>query len=424
MAIVLVGLSHKTAPVEVRERLAFSESLITSALEMIVDRRTVHESVLVSTCNRVEIIAASPKEMNAAETVSYLYRFLREFHKTDHDLIARHCYDYTDLAAVTHIFRVTSSLDSMVIGEPQITGQVKEAFQLAQEAQSVGHNLTRLMNRAFAVAKRVRNETGIGSSAVSISFVAVELARKVFEKLQGSTVMLVGAGEMAELAARHLLNYGAGRLLIANRTFENARRLADELGGEPVSFDDYEKRLPEADILLCSTGATSYIIHPDQIRRALGARRNRPMLLIDISVPRNIDPGIGSLDNVFVFDVDDLESIAESNRTERQREAERAEAIITAEAERFLISHAEGDLNAVIGALRKQAAEMAFAELERSRKRLGHLDHDQEEALQTLVNAIVNRFTQPMIRKLRESEDGHSSILEAWKDFYNHDGRK
>lgn len=424
MPIVLVGLSHKTAPVEIREQLAFSGSAINTALELIVDRQTINESVVVSTCNRVEIIAVTPREKEAIAAVSYLYQFLQEFHKTDHHLIRQHCYDYSDLAAVKHIFRVTSSLDSMVIGEPQITGQVKEAFQVAQEARSVGHHLTRLMNRAFAVAKRVRNETGIGSSAVSISFVAVELARKVFESLHGSTVMLVGAGEMAELAAKHLLNYGASRLLIANRTFENAQRLADELGGEPVAFDDFEKRLPEADILICSTGATSYLILQDQIRRALSSRRNRPMLLIDISVPRNIDPAIADIDNAFVFDVDDLQSIAEANRSEREREAHRAESIIQLEAERFLLSHAEGDIHSVIGAFRQQAAELALAELERSRKKLGPLNCEQEEALQTMINAIVNKFTQPVIKQLRDSDDGHSPYLEAWRDVYHKGKRK
>src|SRR5262249_52482991 len=194
-----------------------------------------------------------------------------------------------------HIFRVTSSLDSMVVGEPQITGQVKEAFSRAQDLGSVGHTLTRLMNRAFAVAKRVRNETGIGTSAVSISFVAVELARKVFEELKGINVMLVGAGEMAELAAKHLLNYGAGRILIVNRTFEHAVKLAEELSGEAVRFEDFEKRLPEIEILICSTGAPFYLVTPDHIRRALTARRNRPVLLVDISVPRNVDPAIGRL---------------------------------------------------------------------------------------------------------------------------------
>ncbi|HEY8459711.1 MAG TPA: glutamyl-tRNA reductase [Blastocatellia bacterium] len=425
MGIVLIGTSHKTAPVEVRERLAFSESRLSDALRELVDREMIREGLIVSTCNRVELIAATANGAHAPENaVSRLYDFLSRFHRYDISPLRKHLYDLAGRAAIKHVFRVTSSLDSMVVGEPQITGQVKAAFQRAQESAAVGHELTRLMNRAFAVAKRVRNETGIGSSAVSISFVAVELARKVFENLKGSSVMLIGAGEMAELAAKHLLNYGASRLLIVNRTYENAAALAGELNGEPVRFEEFEKRLPEAEILICSTGAPSYLIRADQIRRALERRRNRPMLLVDISVPRNIDPAIGKLDNAFLFDVDDLQSIAEANRAERQREAMRAEEIIEAEAEQFFRAIAEGDINAVIGAFRQHVSEMAFSEFERSRKRLGDLSDDQEQALRIMINAIVNKFTHPVIRQLRESENGHSPYLSAWRDLYHRQPRE
>jgi glutamyl-tRNA reductase len=422
MGIVLIGTSHKTAPVEVRERLAFAESRLADALRELVDREMISEGLILSTCNRIELIAATPNGAEQPESaVSRLYEFLGRFHKYDISPLRKHLYDLAGQAAIKHVFRVTSSLDSMVLGEPQIKGQIKDAFQRAQESAVVGHVLTRLMNRAFAVAKRVRNETGIGSSAVSISFVAVELARKVFEELKGSSVMLIGAGEMAELAAKHLLNYGASRLLIANRTYENAAALASELNGEPVHFEDFEKRLPEAEILICSTGAPTYLIRPDQIRRALERRRNRPMLLVDISVPRNIDPAIGRLDNAFLFNVDDLGSIAEANRAERQREAMRAEEIIEAEAEQFFRALAEGDLNAVIGAFRRQVSELAFTELERSRKRLGDLSEDQEQALRVMINAIVNKFTHPVINQLRNSENGHSPYLSAWRDLYHRD---
>jgi glutamyl-tRNA reductase len=427
MSIVVVGTSHKTAPVEVRERLAFAESRLGEALDQLVDRETIREGLIVSTCNRVEVIVAiearldlhqDPRHHTLQSAVSRLYDFLQTFHQCDSAMLKKHCYHHAGAAAVQHIFRVASSLDSMVVGEPQITGQVKDAFSRAQDAGSVGHTLTRLMNRAFAVAKRVRNETGIGSSAVSISFVAVELARKVFEDLKGAGVMLIGAGEMAELAARHLLNYGAGRLLIANRTYDNAVALARELHGEAVRFEDLDRRLPEAEIILCSTGAPHYLLTPDHIRRALHARRNQPMLLVDISVPRNIDPAIGRLDNAFVFDVDDLESIAESNRAEREREAMRAQAIIESEVERYLAALAEGDLNSLIGDFRQQVSQLALAELDRSRKRLGDLNEQQEAALQTMLNAIVNRFTQPVIRHLRESDENQSPILDVWRKLY------
>ena len=422
MGIILVGTSHKTAPVEVRERLAFAEARLSDALRELVDQEMISEGLIFSTCNRVELIAATRHDAGQSDNaILRLYDFLSRFHQYDHTMIQKHCYDLAGHAAIKHVFRVTSSLDSMVVGEPQITGQVKEAFQRAQEAEVVGHELTRLMNRAFAVAKRVRNETGIGSSAVSISFVAVELARKVFEELKGSSVMLLGAGEMAELAAKHLLNYGANRLMIVNRTYENAVALAKEMNGEPVPFEEFEKRLPEAEIMICSTGAPNYLVGADHVRRALERRRNRPMLFIDISVPRNVDPAIGRLDNAFLFDVDDLESIAEANRAERKREALRAEEIIDAETEQFLRAQDEGDLNAVIGAFRQHISEMAFSEFERSRKRLGDLSDDQEQALRVMINAIVNKFTHPVIKQLRDSEEGHSPYLSAWRDLYHRD---
>jgi glutamyl-tRNA reductase len=309
----------------------------------------------------------------------------------------------------------------MIVGEPQILGQVKEAFQLAQNAGTVGHTLTRLMNRAFAVAKKVRNETGIAANAVSISYVAVELARKVFDSLDGTSVLLLGAGEMAELAAKHFITNGAKQLLIANRTFEHAKNLAAEMKGEAVPFDALAQRLTDADVVLCSTGAAQYLVTPQQIEHALEKRRYRPMFLIDISVPRNIDPAISDLDNAFVFDIDDLAAVAAANLKERQREAERAELIVAAEAERFAASLTEGNLNKVIGVFRREMKQLALDELERSRKRLGALTPEQEEALHVMLNSLVNKFTHPIIKQLRDSEDGHSPYLEAFRAFYHQD---
>lgn len=422
MSIVLIGVNHKTAPVEVRERLAFADARLGEALQRLVDHSVISEGLIVSTCNRVEVIAATNQSEQAA--LNQLHEFLQHYHHCEAALLHKHCYQHAAAGAIQHIFRVTAALDSMVIGEPQITGQIKEAFQRAQAANAVGGTLTRLMNRAFAVAKRVRNETGIGASAVSISFVAVELARKIFERMQDAAVMLIGAGEMAELAARHLLNYGANKILIVNRTYETAAALAQEMNGEPVRWEDFERRLPEAEVVICSTGAPHYLLHPTHVKHALEARRNRPMLLIDISVPRNIDPATGALDNAFVFDVDDLEAIANTNRADRAREAERAETIIAAETERFVAALAEGDMHAVIGAFRREVSALAFAELERSRKRLGNLSAEQEEALRVMLNAIVNKFTQPVIKQLRASEDGHSPYLATWRELYHKPGEQ
>jgi len=422
MGIVLIGVSHKTAPVEVRERLAFAETRITEALREMVDHRAIDEGLIVSTCNRVELLATTAGEPESG--IARLSAFIHRYHGFAGESLNGHFYHRADLEAIKHVFRVTSSLDSMVVGEPQILGQVKEAFHLAQEAHTVGHTLNRLMSRAFAVAKRVRNETGIASSAVSVSFVAVELARKVFESLKGTTIMLVGAGEMAELAARHLINYGASRILVANRTYEHAERLAAEMKGMAVRFEDFERRLAEADIVICSTGAPNYLIRREHAHQALHARRNRPVLMIDISVPRNIDPALSELDNLFVFDVDDLEAVAAGNLKEREREALRAEAIIEMEAERFLATLAEGDLNAVIGAFRREINDLALAEFERSRKRLGDLTPDQEKVIRVMLNAVVNKFTHPILKQLRESEEGHSAYLEAWREMYHRDDEK
>lgn len=417
MSVVLLGLSHKTAPIELRELFVIAEQRLPDALATLVSHEPLNGGLIISTCNRVEVIASTQRP--TGDAVSALNSFLRDFHGFKPEDIDRHTYIHSELDAVRHIFRVTASLDSMVVGEPQITGQVKDAFQKAQQAGTVGSELSRVMSRAFAVAKRVRNETAIGQNAVSISYVAVELARKVFDRLDGSTVMLVGAGEMSELAARHLRNVGASRLLVANRTLENANRLASEMGGEALPFTDFEKRLHEADILICSTEASHYLIGSDNVRHALSARRNRPILFIDISVPRNIDPAISNLDNVFLFDIDDLENVVGFNRTEREREALRAEAIIDSEVKRFADSIAEGDVNKIISAFRREVALMVELELDRSRKRLGPLTNDQEEAVRTLVDAIVSKLTLPVIKQLRESDEGYSRYIEEWRELYN-----
>ena len=414
MSLILIGINHRTAPVEVREQLAFTEAELPVALQTMQTREAVQECLIISTCNRVEIIAE-------ATDAAHLHELIFKLKNLSPTKIQPHLFQLHDLEAIKHTFRVASSLDSMIVGEPQILGQVKDAFQIAQNAGTVGHSLTRLMNRAFAVAKKVRNETGIAANAVSISYVAVELARKVFDSLQGTTVMLLGAGEMAELAAKHLITNGAKKLLIVNRTYENAVNLANEMNGEAVRFEDLDQRLSEADIVLGSTGAAHYILTPPQIEKALETRRNRPMFLIDISVPRNIDPAISELDNAFVFDIDDLEAVATTNLKEREREAIRAEEIISAEAERFAAALSEGNLNHVIGAFRREIHQLTLDELERSRKKLGDLTPEQEEALQVMLNGIVNKFTHPIIRQMRDSEDGHSAYLEAFRELYHRD---
>jgi len=289
----------------------------------------------------------------------------------------------------------------MVVGEPQVLGQVRRAYSLAVEAGTAGRVLNRLVHHTFRVAKRVRTETGIAANAVSISYMAVELGKKIFDSLKGHTILLMGAGEMAELSARHLLNAGASRLLITNRTEGAANRLASEFGGTAVPFEELEKTLAEADVVICSTASPNYVVTEAMIRRSRERRRNRPMCLIDISVPRNIDPSCGNVPNVFVFDIDDLESVITSNIREREREAERAELIVQSEVMQFQQSLRLMDVGPTIGALRQRFQDVARTELQHQRKRLGPLTPDQEAAVEQLLMATVNKISHPVLNQMR-----------------------
>ncbi len=418
MSIVLVGLNHKTAPVEVRERLAFTDESCADALRALVDGEVVSEGLIVSTCNRVEILA-SATDARGAEAVSRLSRFLGESRSIPADTFAAHLYTHAEESAVRHVFRVASSLDSMVVGEPQVLGQVRRAYSLAVEAGTAGRVLHRLVHHALRVAKRVRTETGIAASAVSISYTAVELGRKIFGSLKGSTVLLVGAGEMAELAAQHLSAAGASRILVANRTHEAAVQLAAQFDGEAVEFGALAAGLAEANIVICSTGAGEYVITPEMAQAAREARRNRPAFFIDISVPRNVDPDVGRLANLFVFDVDDLEAVVASNIREREREAERAELIVESEVMQFQQALRNLDIGPAVGALRDKLRRIAEDEFRRHRPRLGDLTPEQERAVGALLLSAVNKIAHPVIHRMRRSYDtGEDDDLQAWRDIF------
>jgi glutamyl-tRNA reductase len=400
MSIVLVGVNHKTAPIEVRELLAFSDEACTDGLRRLVDGEIVREGLIVSTCNRVEILSATTAEQLDTGT-ERITEFLDTSRRLPQGFLDQHIYRHRDEDAVRHLFRVASSLDSMVVGEPQVLGQVRHAYSLAVEAGTAGRVLNRLVHHTFRVAKRVRSETGIGANAVSISYMAVELGKKIFDSLKGHTVLLIGAGEMAELSARHLLNAGASRLLIANRTEEAADKLASEFGGIAVSLEELEESLAEADVVICSTGAPTYSVTEQMVRKSRERRRNRPMCLIDISVPRNIDPLAGNVPNVFVFDIDDLESVISSNIREREREAERAELIVQSEVMQFQQSLRLMDMGPTIGALRQKLQDVARTELQKQRKHLGPLSPDQEAAVEQLLMATVNKISHPVLNQMR-----------------------
>jgi glutamyl-tRNA reductase len=417
MSIVLVGLNHKTAPVALRERLAFTDEACAEGLRALVDGEVVNEGLIVSTCNRVEVLAATSERLT--EGKARIEEFLSQSRCLPQEDFSGHLYSHTDHAAVRHVFRVASSLDSMVVGEPQVLGQVRRAYSLAVEAGTAGRVLNRLVHQAFHVAKRVRTETGIASSAVSISYTAVELGRKVFGDLKGRTVLIVGAGEMAELSAKHLVNAGVARVLVANRTDSAAQKLASQFGGEAVDFARISSHLAEADIVICSTGASEYLITPAIAREALEKRRNRPAFFIDISVPRNIDPEVGRIPNLFIFDIDDLESVIASNIREREREAERAELIVESEVMQFQQSLRNLDIGPTLGALRGRLQEIARGELARQRPRLGDLTPEQERAIESLLMATVNKISHPIIYRLKSSYDaGDNEDVQAWRDTF------
>ncbi len=400
MSILLIGVNHKTAPVEIRERLAFSDEACANGLRQLVDGEVVREGLIVSTCNRVEILGAT-----ASDQLEFGAGRIKQFLDTSGNLpdgfLERHLYSHTNEEAVRHLFRVASSLDSMVVGEPQVLGQVRHAYALGVEAGTVGRVLNRLVHHTFRVAKRVRSETGIAASAVSLSYMAVELGKKIFDSLKDCTVLLIGAGEMAELSARHLVNAGVSRVVIANRTEETARQIAAEFGATTVRLDQVDQVLREADVVICSTGAPDYVLTEKRTRKALKRRRNRPTCFIDISVPRNIDPAVSNIPNVFVFDIDDLESVISSNIREREREAERAELIVQSEVMQFQQKLRLMDIGPSIGAMRQNFQDLARAELARQRKRLGPLTKDQETAIESLLISTVNKISHPILNQMR-----------------------
>ena len=400
MSIILVGVNHKTAPIEIRERLAFSDEACAEGLRRLVDGEVVREGLIVSTCNRVEILSATTIDQMESGA-QHLAQFLDTASELPAGFLQNHLYRHTNEEAIRHLFRVASSLDSMVVGEPQILGQVRHAYAIGVEAGTVGRTLNRLVHHTFRVAKRVRTETGIAANAVSISYMAVELGKKIFETLKGCTVLLVGAGEMAELSARHLVHAGASRVLIANRTAETARHLADEFGATTVAFEQLDQALTEADVVICSTGAPSYVVTEAQARKAVERKRNRPTCLIDISVPRNIDPAAGKIPNVFLFDIDDLESVITSNIREREREAERAELIVQSEVMQFQQSLRVMDAGPTIGAMREKMQEIARSEMARQRKKLGLLTKEQETAIEALLVSTVNKISHPILNQMR-----------------------
>jgi glutamyl-tRNA reductase len=390
MKLLITGVSHKTAPVEVRECLAFREETLPAALTDLKSRAGVSEAVILSTCNRVEITLTTE---DTADPRAIVDCFLADHKPLSSAAIGPHLYRHEGRDAIHHLFRVAASLDSMVVGEPQILGQLKAAYAAAKDCGSLCGWLDGLLSRSFSVAKKVRSETGIGQMAVSVSYAAVELARKIFGSLNNRTVMIVGAGKMSELAARHLRRSGCSHVFVTNRTHERAVEMAKLFQGTPVEYPRFTAMLPEVDILIASSGAPHYILHKDEMHRVISARRNKPMFLIDIAVPRNIEPTINDLDNVFLYDIDDLR--------ERMKEADHAEILVAEEVERMMARLKVAEVTPTIVSLQEQLEQIRAAEIEKVRRRLGPLTAQQEEALDALTHGIINKIAHGPISELR-----------------------
>ncbi len=419
MNIVIVGLNHRTAPVDIRERLSIPDSEMGNALYKLTDNPVIEEGLILSTCNRVEVCAVVKETHHGFEVIK---QFLASNnHTLSLENITPSLYIYSSSKAIEHLFRVASSLDSMIVGEPQILGQLKDAFDHAILHKTTGIILNKAFKKAISVAKRVRTETKIAESAVSISFAAVELAKKIFGNLNGKSALLIGAGEMAELAARHFVGNGIESITIANRSYERAVELAKNFNGEPIKIEDFEAEMVKSDIVLCSAGAPDYLIKTEAVKNVIGLRKNRPIFFIDISVPRNIDPEINALDNVFLYDIDDLQHSVQTNIESRKKEALKAEEIITEEITSFVRWFKSLDAVPMIVALKDRAENIRQSEIEKMANKLGNLSEIQKQALEGLTASIVNKLLHnplTVLKKEVHSTNGNM-ILETTRKLFD-----
>ena len=415
MRYQLIGVNHKSAPLEVRERLAIPESRLPDTCRDLTAYPGIEEGMVISTCNRVEVVTHTTN--GSADLRGFLHD---HFHLTGEELDA-HLYEFREKDAVRHIFRVASSLDSMVVGEAQILGQVKEAYATARAVGAVRGQLDQLFNRAFAVAKRVRTETAVGSSSVSIASVAVELAKKIFGSLHGKNVFLVGAGKMSELAARHLMAHGCGSIFVSNRTYDRAVGLAHKFNGQAIKFDDLYDTCDRADIVITSTGSPKAIFHREHGEQFLARRKNRPMFFIDIAVPRDVSPEMAKLDGIFTYDIDDLQQAVTSHVADRCKEAERAEAIITSEVERFEARLSTLDVVPTIVSLQDHLETIRQAEIDRVRGRLGQMTPEQEIAVEALTRGIINKVMHTPITTLKTAakEAEATTVIDVVRRLFN-----
>lgn len=418
--LVIVGVNHKTTPVELREKLAFTKGNIEESTEKLGSFPEVDENLIISTCNRVEIYA---RVNDVDKGIDRLKKFICDFHMIPYNLLDKHFYAFREEETVQHLFRVSASLDSMVVGESQILGQVKDAYSLAKSLQTTGLILNQLFEKAFSVAKKIREETGIAESAVSISSAAVELARKIFDDLENHTVMLVGTGEMAELAAKHLISYGVKTVYVASRTYERATNLAKTLNGSALDFEHFKTELHKADIVISSTAAPKFIINKEIVQSAIHQRKNRPMFFIDIAVPRDIEPEVNDLENVYLYDIDDLQTVVNANLQEREKEAEVAMGIIQTEVSKFNNWVESLDAIPTIVELRKRAEAVRMQEIEKTLKKMTHLSDEDKNNLHQMTSSIINKILhKPTVnlKKKTQTSEGHT-YLKAIRDLFHLD---
>ena len=420
MEIVLIGLSHKTAPVEIREKFCIPREKAKEFLGQLAGVPGVREGMVLSTCNRMEILGVVEGVEDEASRIEDLLAGLAGMSANE---LNSYLYLRRGEEAVRHLFRVTSSLDSMVLGEPQILGQVKEAYSQALESKVSGLILNKLFHRSFFVAKRVRTETKIASQAVSVSFAAVELAKKILGNLDDKRAMLIGAGEMSELAARHLLNQGVREILVTNRTQQRALELAQAFQGKAVPFEDFLQQLKNVDIVLSSTGSTHYIIRKEQLTEVIRARKNRPMFFIDIAVPRDVDPTINEIDNVYVYDIDDLQGLVESNKEERKKQVQQAEEIVAQGVEAFQGWLRTLEVVPTILALRSRMEEIRKGEVDKALSLFKNVSDDERKALDLLTNSIINKILHHPISLLKhqESRDHGKIYVEMTRKIFRLD---
>ena len=421
--LYLVGLNYKTAPVEVRERFALTNPDLLAKGIVPLDGN-IRECVILSTCNRVEITAVT---RNVEGVEQELLQYWADAVGASLETLLPHVYVHREREAVRHLFTVASSLDSMVLGEPQILGQLKDAYRSSLESHNAKVILNRLLHKAFSVAKRVRSETAVASSAVSISYAAVELAKRIFDNMHEIHAMLIGAGEMAELAATHLVNAGIASVRVANRTYERAVQLARQYeGGEPVPFERLIETLAKVDIVISSTGAHEPIIRADDMKEVLRKRKNKPMFFIDIAVPRDIDPSVNSLDNIYLYDIDDLKEVVEENLAGRREEAARAALIVDEEADTFCLWLKSLALQPTIVDLIRRGENIARMEMERTLKRMGPLPEGAEEAIDAMLSALVKKLNHEPImflkRRFAEEEDAGTQHIGTVRRIFNLDG--